>query len=292
MATIYGLSAVILWGMLALLGTVTVEIPAFQLLSLCFCISALIIVIKRIISRKAVFKKPSLTVNQWLFGTAGLFGFHFCYFMAMKYAPAIEVSLIVYIWPLLLAVFVATKQSLLKALSGGCAGFIGISFIIIGNGDFSLDYNYLTGYLLAAACALIWSSYSWYLSKSNNDVEDIAWLSVAVALLSFLAHLQLEPSSWDFTLSQWAGIILLGLGPVGGSFYLWDIGLKHGNKQLLASLSFSAPLISSFALYAAGLNTWSFNITAAVGLILSGALITNMKGKQNLKVLNQHKQSK
>ncbi|WP_019616074.1 DMT family transporter [Psychromonas ossibalaenae] len=282
MATIYGLGAVILWGMLALLGTVTVEIPAFQLLSLCFCISALIIVIKRIIIRKSVFKKPSLTVNQWLFGTAGLFGFHFCYFMAMKYAPAIEVSLIVYIWPLLLAVFIATKQSLLKALSGGCAGFIGISFIIIGDGDLSLNHNYLSGYLLAAACAIIWSSYSWYLSKSNNDVEDIAWLSAAVALLSFIAHLQLEPSSWDFTLSQWTGIILLGLGPVGGSFYLWDIGLKHGNKQLLASLSFSAPLISSFALYVAGLNTWSFNIVTAVGLILAGALITNIKGKQSV----------
>ena len=279
MPTIYGIFAVILWGLLALLGVATVNIPAFQLLTLCFCISAAIVVIKRMVTKKAVFKKPSLTIVQWLMGIFGLFGFHFCYFMALKFAPVLEVSLIVYMWPLLLAVFVANKQSLLKPLVGGCVGFVGISFIIVGEGDFTLSNDYLFGYLLAVTCALIWSCYSWFLSKSNNKVEDIGWLSLAVALLSFLAHLQLEPYDWSFTLQEWLGILLLGLGPVGGSFYLWDYGLKYGNKQLLASLSFSAPLISSFALYLAGFNEWSFNIIIALGLILSGALISNWTGQ-------------
>lgn len=96
-----------------------------------------------------------------------------------------------------------------------------------------------------------------------------------------LAHLKLEIGYWDFNVSEWLGIILLGLGPVGGSFYLWDIGLKHGNKQLLASLSFSAPLISSIALSLAGINSWSFNIILALCFILAGALLANMKSKQS-----------
>lgn len=280
MATLYGVTAVILWGLLALLGTTTTQIPAFQLLSLCFCISALIMVAKRILTNKPVLTKPSLTPTQWLLGIAGLFGFHFCYFIALKYAPAIEISLIVYFWPLLLAVFVATKQTLVRALFGGCLGFVGIAFIIIGDGSLALNQAHITGYVLAIACAMIWSSYSWYLSKSNNKVDDIGWLSAAVALLSLVAHLQLETSNWNFSSSEWLGIVLLGLGPVGGSFYLWDIGLKHGNKQLLASLSFSAPLISSVALSLAGVNSWSFNIVLALGFILAGAVVSNMKPRQ------------
>jgi drug/metabolite transporter (DMT)-like permease len=279
MATFHGIIAIVLWGLLALLGTVTANIPAFQLLSLCFCISALIVIAKRIFTKKPILTKPSLTLSQWGFGVAGLFGFHFCYFMALKYAPVIEVSLIVYLWPVLLAVLVATKQTLIRALLGGCLGFIGIAFIIIGDSELSLNNEYVIGYLLSIACALIWSSYSWFLSRSNNEVEDIGWLSAAVALISLIAHFQLETSNWNFSLQEWMGIILLGLGPVGGAFYLWDIGLKQGNKQLLASLSFSAPLISSAALSLAGFNTWTFNIVLALGFILSGALVTNMKCK-------------
>ena len=279
MATLYGFIAIGLWGTLALLGTVTANIPAFQLLSLCFFISAIIIVIKRIAIKKPIFSKPSLTLAQWLIGIIGLFGFHFCYFMALKFAPVIEVSLIVYLWPLLLATLVANKQNRLRALIGGSLGFIGIAFIIVGNGELTLNSDYRIGYFLAAICAVIWGSYSWFLSTSNNDVEDIAWLSAAVALLALLAHWQFETSNWSFSLSEWGGILLLGLGPVGGAFYLWDIALKKGNQQLLASLSFSTPLISSVILAIAGFNTWSTNIIIALALILSGAIIANTKKK-------------
>ena len=38
-------------------------------------------------------------------GVAGLFGYHFVYFSAIRAAPAVEVSLIAYLWPLFLVVF-------------------------------------------------------------------------------------------------------------------------------------------------------------------------------------------
>ena len=94
-----------------------------------------------------------------------------------------------------------------------------------------------------------------------------------------IAHWLFETSNWSFSLSEWGGILLLGLGPVGGAFYLWDIALKKGNQQLLASLSFSTPLISSVILAIAGFNAWSANIIIALALILSGAIIANMKKK-------------
>lgn len=36
MSTLYGFIAISMWGVLALLGSLTKEIPAFQLLFLCF----------------------------------------------------------------------------------------------------------------------------------------------------------------------------------------------------------------------------------------------------------------
>lgn len=290
MATIYGVLAIVLWGALALLGVNTKAIPAFQLLFMCFLISASLMFIRRFLIGHPLFCKPAMTLPQWLFGTGALFGFHFCYFIALKHAPAIEVSLICYFWPMLLAMLVAGKATRLRALAGGICGFIGIGFIILGDAGISFNAEFVLGYALAGICALIWSSYSWYLSKSSGELDDIGWLSLAVALLSLAVHFCLESplsgelmanqsviSQWQFDGKQWLGIILLGLGPVGGAFYLWDLGLKKGNKQLLASMSFCSPLISSVLLALAGDNTWSVNIFIALALILLGGLIANKK---------------
>jgi len=277
MATFYGVIAIFMWGGLALLGVSTANIPAFQLLFVCFSISALLMFLKRLITKEPLLTKPSLTVKQWLVGITGLFGFHFCYFIALKQAPAIEVSLISYTWPMLFAIFIANKSSVLRTLIGGLIGFIGICFIILGGVGVSFNQEHAVGYALAACCALIWSTYSWFQSGSDSHVDDIGWLSIAVAMLSLFVHFQLESSDWYFSNMQIIGIILLGIGPVGGAFYLWDLGVKKGNKKLLASFSYCTPLISAIVLSLAGRNPWSANILIALLLILLGGLISNNK---------------
>ena len=164
MSTFFGILAIMLWGGLALLGLSTQAIPAFQLLAMCFFISALLMFVKRLLCAQPLLKKSQMTPAQWLVGIMGLFGFHFCYFIALKNAPAIEVSLIAYLWPMLLAILVADKSNRFKALIGGLVGFIGISFIILDDSGLALNWDYLLGYGLAACCALIWSLYSWFLS--------------------------------------------------------------------------------------------------------------------------------
>lgn len=286
MATALGISAILLWGILALLGTMTTSIPAFQLLFICFSISGLIMFARRITCGERILKRPHLTLRCWLIGITGLFGFHFFYFMALRQAPALEVSLIVYLWPLLLSVLVAHRSQRLQAILGGVVGFIGVVVLMSGKGELAMSGESALGYLLAILCALIWSNYSAYLARSPGKVDDIGWISLAVAGLSMLAHLILESnysldvSLWQFSASEWLGALLLGLGPVGGAFYLWDIGLKQGNKTLLASLSFFAPLISSVALVLAGQDEASVELLISVALIMLGGLIANRNSKQ------------
>jgi len=290
MATLYGIFALFLWAGLALLGFLTEDIPAFLLLFFCFFVSFLLSLIWRKVKGTPVFELPKLSAKQWLFGLIGLFGFHFCYFMALKKANVIEVSLIVYFWPLLLATFVASNTNRTQAFLGGILGFLGLSVVILGNSQLALSLESLMGYLLALACALIWSLYSLFLSKTKSKVEDIGWLSLVVALFSLASHFLFESFSWSIDGLQLLGILLLGLGPVGGAFYLWDFGLKYGDKQLLASLSFFTPLLSSVFLSLAGLHDWSLNIIIAVTLIMLGAVIANSNSiqyKQKVKRLKQ-----
>lgn len=275
MATIIGLVAIIMWGVLAVLGVYASSVPPFQLLFICFSVSALLLFIKRLIKREALFKLPRLTFNQWVVATGGLFGFHFCYFLALRYAPPIEASLIAYLWPLLLGVAVAGAQQRLFSIIGGVIGFIGCGILVTGGESIQFNSEYALGYCLAFICALIWSSYSWYMASARSDVEDIGWISIVVALLALIAHLAFESSHWSLSFDAWFSAILLGLGPVGGAFYLWDIGLKFGNRQLLASLSFATPVFSSIALFIFGISTLSTAIVMAIVLIMLGAVISN-----------------
>ncbi len=214
---------------------------------------------------------------QWLIGIVGIFGFHFLYFLAIRYAPAMEVSLIAYLWPLFLGILVAPKSLLVCTALGGILGFLGVIVIIKDNIVFGFSDANIIGYLFAFCCALIWSSYSWFISVYKSDTSDIAWVTLACGVLAFIAHLLLEEPRWAFSNTECVAMVLLGLGPMGGAFYLWEIGMKAGNKRLLASFSFFTPVISAIALYAFGMGDFSSGIIAALILILLGAMVTNSK---------------
>ena len=71
----------------------------------------------------------------------------------------------------------------------------------------------------------------------------------------------------------WASIAGLGLGPVGFAFYVWDIGCKHGDIQLLGTSSYAAPLLSTLVLILAGIAAPSMTLLWATLLITGGAII-------------------
>lgn len=82
-----------------------------------------------------------------------------------------------------------------------------------------------------------------------------------------------ETTFWPQDKQQWAGIIGLGLGPVGLAFFTWDYGVKHGNLQLLGVLAYSAPLISVLLLILAGFGEPSPALLLACLAIVGGSFI-------------------
>jgi drug/metabolite transporter (DMT)-like permease len=158
-ATAIGAVAVLLWAALALLATGTTRLPPFQILTVTFGVAFLLALAKWLLRREspvAQFRQP---LAAWTVGVGGLFGYHFLYFLAMKHAPAVEVSLIAYLWPLLivvLAAFLPGERLGWWHIAGASLGLIGTVVLVTGRDAISLRLDDSLGYILALGCAFTW----------------------------------------------------------------------------------------------------------------------------------------
>jgi len=83
----------------------------------------------------------------------------------------------------------------------------------------------------------------------------------------------IETTVWPGSGQGWFAMAALGLGPVGLAFFIWDIGVKRGDIQLLGVASYAAPLLSTLALILAGIASPSGTLLVAAGLIAGGAAL-------------------
>lgn len=274
-ATYFGFVAVLLWALLALLTVKTKPIPPFQLTAMCFAIGGTLGMVWVVVSGEL----GSLLKTNWriyVFGTIGLFGYHFLYFSALRIAPAAEAGLIAYLWPLLIVLLsgLLPGERLKRGhVVGALVGFSGAA-LIVTQGSNGFDSSALFGYVLALLCAVTWSSYSVFSRRlGDTPTSSVAVFCLATAVLSLGAHLALEDTVWPSDSSGWLSVAGLGIGPVGLAFFIWDIGVKRGDIQLLGVASYAAPLLSTLALVLAGLAASTWGLLAASVLITLGAIL-------------------
>ena len=274
-ATMIGFAAVLLWALLALFTVGSAPTPPLLLNTICFAIGGTLGLIWTWRSGQLAALKI-VPIRVYVFGTIGLFGYHTLYFSALRLAPAAEAGLIAYLWPLLIVIFsglLPGEQLRRGHTVGAVMGFAGAALIITGGGaGFSAEYA--TGYGLALLCALTWSGYS-VLSRKLGDAPTatVTVFCLATAALSLPLHLLLEDTVLPSTPIGWGAIIGLGLGPVGLAFFVWDIGVKRGDIQLLGTSSYAAPLLSTLVLVAFGVASPTNVLIWATLLITGGAVI-------------------
>ena len=276
-----GSIAILLWSTLALFTVLAGKIPPFQLLAISFSIAFCIGLVWLLKSGKKAFLELKQPFSVWLIGVGGLFGYHFFYFMAIKNAPAIEANLINYLWPLLIVLlssFLPNEKLKYYHILGAFFGFMGAVLLVMKDGGtIELNKDYLLGYTLALLCALTWSSYSVISKKfahiSTHVVSGFCGLTMVFAwICHFIFEKTVTPTMTEFLAS-----IMLGLGPVGGAFYVWDIGMKKGDIKFLGTLAYATPLLSTLLLILMGLANSSFNVWIACGLIITGSLVSSGK---------------
>ncbi|GAB3264594.1 DMT family transporter [Chitinimonas naiadis] len=266
-ATLYALAAILLWASLALLSVQLVHVPPFLLVGLALCIGSLCG-----LPRWREWRVPPQTL---LLGCYGLFGYHFCLFMALRYAPALEANLINYLWPLLIVLLspllLPPTRLAPRHWLAGLLGMSGCVLIVLGKGQLSLNGQHGLGYALAAIAALMWSSYSLLTRRvppfSTGAIGGFCLLS---GLLALLAHAALEPA-YVLNNTEWGWLAVLGLGPMGAAFFLWDAALKRGDARAIGTLAYLTPLLSTSLLALLGNGHFSWQTGVALVLILAGA---------------------
>jgi drug/metabolite transporter (DMT)-like permease len=280
-ATLIGLTAILMWSLLAVMTVATGTMPPFQLMAMTFAIGA----VAGFAVRPQAWRALKQPWRAALVGVGGLFGYHALYFLALRLAPPAEAGLLCYLWPLLIVLF----SSLLPGerlkphhVIGALFGLAGTVLLLSGKVDLAMSPSQGAGYAVALAAAFVWAGYS-VLSRrfSNVPTDAVAGYCAITALLACVVHGCVETTVWPQGALAWIAIAALGIGPVGAAFFTWDIGMKHGDIRVLGAASYATPLLSTGFLIAAGDAQASANIALAAALIAGGGLIAakDMIGK-------------
>ncbi len=274
--TLVGFSAILTWSFLALLSAAAGPIPPFQLAAMTFLLGGLVGAASWV-ARPAAIEALRQPWPVWATGTAGLCIYHCSYFFAIRSAPPMEVSLIAYLWPLLIVVFAAFlpgERLKIHHVVGVILGLAGAVAVITKGGSVGLVSGVLPGHVIALFCAFVWSGYS-VLSRRFGRVptDVVAGYCLITAAVSLVLHFALETTVWPQTPVQWTAVAILGAIPLGAGFYAWDYGCKHGDIMILGALSYAAPLFSVIVLLLAGFGTFHWSVAAACVLITVGALV-------------------
>ena len=278
-AQLFALGAIALWVSVASLGVLLKHLPPFLLTGVSLLIGGLLAV-PQVLRDPRQWRIPLSTLAL---GIYGLFGYHFMLFMALRLAPAVEANLINYLWPLLMVVLapVLLKNMSLRLIHLGAAllGFGGAALAILGAAN-PVDAlpspgsaDRVAGYLAALAAAFMWSSYSLLTQRvAAFPTAAIGLFALVSGLLSLLCHWVLEAPT-SLSLRDGLLLALMGMGPLGGAFYLWDKALKLGDARQIGILSYLTPLGSTSLLVLVTGRQWSWSIALAALMIMLAALL-------------------
>lgn len=268
------LSTILLWSSLALLSTGVRQLPAFFSVGVALCIGGL-----AGLFRIREWKVPAAT---FALGVGGIFGYHALFFSALRLAPAVEVNLLQYLWPLLIVVlaplYLGGNRLGWHHLLGAGLGLAG-AVLVLSGGRLHLDPARMPGYLLALAAAWTWSSYS-LLTKRVRPFPTgaVGGFCLASGVLALGLHVLLARGAPPLAVSAraWGILVLLGLGPMGLAFYLWDAAMKRGDPRVIGALAYITPLLSTLLLVLGGGRHLTLGSGCAMVLILGGALLGSL----------------
>nr|WP_256476377.1 EamA family transporter [Siccirubricoccus soli] len=280
-ATLAGCAALALWAFLAPLARLAQPLPPLLITALGFAAGGLLgLAVVAARGRLGALRQGGLA---WAHGVGGLAGFHALYFAALALAPPVEANLLNYLWPLLIVLLSAPLRGLplgRQRLAGVALGAAGAALLLGGGASFPVSA--LAGFACALGAALTWALYSVTAARfAAVPTEAVAGFCLASAALAGLGHWALEPPA-ELTARHWLAVLLLGAGPMGAAFFLWDLGMKRGDPRLLGTLGYATPVASTLLLAAVGEGRLSGRVLLATALVAGGGLLAALAGRREV----------
>ncbi len=265
------LLAIGLWGTLAPIGSLLSDLPPFFLTGVGLLVGSTLAWFLGLKPKHALTIPP----QTLLVGIFGLFGYHAALFTALQLAPAVQANLVNYLWPLLIVViapmFLRGTSLTLTHVVAAVIGFLGAALAITSGGQLTGEGGW--GYLFAFLAAVIWACYSLMTKRLPHfPTAFVGVFGFVSGCLSLIAHILFEQPVTP-TAVEWALLVVMGLGPLGGAFYLWDFALKNGDPQRIGLLSFLTPLLSTTLLLQVTGKPLTLQLLLAGVLIIGAAIL-------------------
>ncbi len=267
MALFAALAAIALWGTLATLGVALSHLPPFLLTGIALTIGAL--------PGLARWRDWRVNGRTLALGVYGLFGFHFLLFMALRFAPPVEANLVNYTWPLLIVlltpVFLPGWRLSVWHVVAGLLGFAGAAVAILAGRGIGGGGGW--GFVFAGTSAFVWASYSLASRRVPPfPTAAVGGFCLVSGLLAIACHLLFEPRV-AISAADGLRLLVLGLGPMGAAFYLWDMAMKRSDPRRVGVLAYLTPLLSTLLLQLYTGRPFGLHVAVAAAMIVGAALL-------------------
>jgi drug/metabolite transporter (DMT)-like permease len=278
LATALGFGAILLWSTLATLTALKgPAVPPFQTTAITFAIGGLLLF--AIAGVRGRWRALAPSGAAFALALYGLFAYHALYFAALSLAPPAEAGLISSLWALLTVLMSGLLPGHRLRGRHVLAGLIGLAAAALLVGDArgsgsAAGSARLIGLALALACAFVWASYS-VLSRlvAAMPSESLALPCLVTSVLALGCNVLFEGWTAAPDGNAWLALLMLGIGPVGAAFLLWDMGMKHGHIATLGVLAYASPIISTLLLVLLGLAQPTLSLAAACLMMVAAAAI-------------------
>lgn len=263
------LGAILLWASLAALVSRLSAMPPFLLTGLALLLGALVS-----LPRWRDWRVPWRT---FLIGAGALFLYHLLLFLALRLAPPVLANLVNYLWPLLLVLlsplFDRTLTVTVRLLLAGLLGFAGAASAIVSSETTLHGTGAWLGLALALFAALLWASYSQVLRRLPAFSSwAVGGFGAAAGVLALCAHALFEPVT-AIAPSDFGWLLLLGFGPMGLAFVLWDRAMKTADPRQVGVLAYLTPVLSTLALLQVTGGRLTLALALATALVVLAAVL-------------------
>jgi len=251
-ATGCGLLAIVLWSTAAgLLRSVSETFGPLGGAALIYTVGAMLLLC--LLGRPRL---RSISLHYLLLGSAFFVAYEVCLSLALGFAStrtqAIEVSVVNYLWPsltVLLAIIMNGQKARWIIAPGTALALFGILWVVSGEGlspssiVANVESNPLS-YGLAVACAITFALYSNVTRRYAGGQNLVALFFILTAAVLWAKYLISDEIISAFDLRNSIELVTAGAAMAAG-YALWNIGILRGNLTLLATASYTTPVMSS-----------------------------------------------
>lgn len=275
------LLVVVMWGVTAWLRKVAGVVPPLELTGLAMLAAA---ACSRLLpgTRGALGRAPRAHPwYAWVFVSGGIVGGAAFYFAALEFAPAAQVVVITYTWPLLFAlasdVYNRRRPSVITFFSL----LLGLAGVMVMNGGAHMpSATTWIGYVGGLLAGSSWVVYSLFLQVYARPVtRDFPMFFVAGGTLALVLQTAIGgglvlPGGW----SIYVATVILGVGPYGLGFVAWGHVVRNGNPRVIPVLPYAVPAVAAVTLVFAGYAQPSLSLFAGCFLAASACVSVLQQG--------------